>query len=161
MLKACFFCCRYGLLYILVVSVSWLLFFVGHGLEGSVSSSWPIISGTFGALAASIGSILVLTYTDHYEKLSLPISIAVSLLLCTLSLLFVVYSAALDMTQVGHFAFCVEILLLIYTVLPIPLYLCVGIGGAYSVAFECLTFVLRSPDPCYVSIALHRQVASS
>lgn len=44
--------------------------------------------------------------------------------------------------QVGHFALCSEILLLIYTVLPMPLYACTAICGLYSFLFEFFTAYL-------------------
>lgn len=54
------------------------------------------------------------------------------------------------MTPVGQFALCIEVLLLVYTVIPLPLYVCVAIGGIYSIIFECLT-ALHDTGPCLVS----------
>jgi len=61
--------------------------------------------------------------------------------LCLLSLFFLamVPPHVDGLTLVGHFALCSEILLVIYTVLPMPLYVCVGISTIYSFMFEFLT----------------------
>lgn len=138
---------RYALLYILLVSLSWLLYFLATGVQGITSSEWPIICGTFAALAAATATILCLTYSEYYKKIHIPISVIISLIICSFSLFFVWSTTALDMTPVGQFSLCIEILLLIYTVIPLPLYACVAIGGAYSIVFECLTAHLDS-GPC-------------
>lgn len=77
----------------------------------------------------------------------------ISLIICAFSLFFVVSTTALDMTPVGQFALCIEILLLIYTVIPLPLYMCVAIGGVYSIIFESSTALLDL-GPCLVSIIM-------
>ncbi|CAM9738845.1 unnamed protein product [Lampetra planeri] len=41
-----------------------------------------------------------------------------------------------DLTPVGSFAVCVEVLLLLYTAMPLPLYACALLGLSYSVLFE-------------------------
>lgn len=139
---------RYALLYILLVSLSWLLYFLVTGIQGITSSDWPIICGTFAALAATTAAILCLTYSEYYKKVYLPVSVIISIIICFLSLFFVWSTTAIDMTPVGQFALCIEVLLLIYTVIPLPLYVCVAIGGAYSIIFECLTAHLDS-GPCW------------
>lgn len=65
-------------------------------------------------------------------------------MMCLLSLLFLVLVPPHSdgLTLVGHFALCSEILLLTYTVVPMPLYACVGICTLYSILFEFLTAYL-------------------
>ncbi|XP_032825987.2 adenylate cyclase type 9 isoform X1 [Petromyzon marinus] len=41
-----------------------------------------------------------------------------------------------DLSPVGSFAVCVEVLLLLYTAMPLPLYACALLGLSYSVLFE-------------------------
>lgn len=74
-----------------------------------------------------------------------------ALALCTLSLSLVTlttqletsfYQAA-DISQSGHFTMCIEILLIIYTLTPLPLYACVILGIIYSIVFEVLNIVLH------------------
>jgi len=83
--------------------------------------------------------------------------VIMSLIICSFSLFFVWSTTALDMTPVGQFSLCIEILLLIYTVIPLPLYVCVAVGGAYSIVFECLTAHLDS-GPCLVSIIVQKRI---
>lgn len=91
-----------------------------------------------------VSAVLYLTHTDYYKSYVLPISLGVASMLCILSLLFLtIVPPYIDgLTLVGHFALCSEILLLIYTVLPMPLYACVGISMVYSFLFEFLTAYL-------------------
>ncbi|XP_011499579.1 PREDICTED: adenylate cyclase type 9-like [Ceratosolen solmsi marchali] len=138
---------RYALTYILLISVSWLAYFVIFGIE-SESQFWPAIAIMFTTVGVVVSVILYITYTDHYRTFVLPISVGVALVLCFLSIIFLVfvppYTAGL--TLVGHFALCSEILLLIYTVLPMPLYMCVIICTMYSFLFEFLTAYLYGTE---------------
>ncbi|XP_043471467.1 adenylate cyclase type 9 isoform X1 [Leptopilina heterotoma] len=134
---------RYALTYILLVSVSWLVYFVIKGIENK-SDSWPAITITFSVLGFLISAVLYLTHTDHYQSYVVLTSVIVASILCLLSLIFLILVPPYfdGLTLVGHFALCSEILLLIYTVIPMPLYACVGIGTIYSILFEFLTAYL-------------------
>ncbi|KAG7201064.1 hypothetical protein KM043_017608 [Ampulex compressa] len=131
---------QYALTYILLVSLSWLAYFVATGVE-SETSSWPAIACVFGTVGTLITGVLYLTHTERYRSYVLATSLAVATTLCLLSLLFLVtVPPHLDgLSHVGHFALCSEILLLVYTVLPMPLYACIAIATVYSVLFEFLT----------------------
>ncbi|XP_043264489.1 adenylate cyclase type 9 [Colletes gigas] len=134
---------RYALTYILLISLSWLAYFVIIGTENN-TTTWPAIAAVFITVGAMVSMVLYLTHTDYYKTYLLPISLAVASMLCILSLLFLaIVPPYIDgLTLVGHFALCSEILLLIYTVLPMPLYVCVGISTVYSFLFEFLTAYL-------------------
>ncbi|KAF3428995.1 hypothetical protein E2986_02066 [Frieseomelitta varia] len=134
---------RYALTYILLVSLSWLVYFVVIGTEYN-TTTWPAIAAIFTAIGAMVSAVLYLTHRDYYKSYVLPISLGVATILCILSLLFLtIVPPYIDgLTLVGHFALCSEILLLIYTVLPMPLYACVGISMIYSFLFEFLTAYL-------------------
>lgn len=112
------------------------------------TSTWAAIAGVFGIVGAIVSGVLYLTHTDYYKRYLLPISLGVACMLCFLSLLFLamVPPHMGGLTQIGHFALCSEILLLIYTVLPMPLYACVGISTLYSFMFEFLTAYLYGSD---------------
>ncbi|XP_058807172.1 adenylate cyclase type 9 [Phymastichus coffea] len=131
---------RYALTYILLISIIWLGYFVILGIEDK-SDCWLAIVMMFGTVSILCAAILYLTYTDYYRTFVLPISVGVALMLCFLSILFLVLVPPYEdgLTLVGHFALCSEILLLIYTVLPLPLYLCVLICSLYSFLFEFFT----------------------
>lgn len=129
------------------MSLSWLVYFVIKGIESN-AESWPAVAITFSVVGFLISAVLYLTHTDHYRSCVLPTSLLVATTLCFLSLIFLVlvppYTDGL--TLVGHFALCSEILLLIYTVVPMPLYACVGIGALYSILFEFLTAYLYGSE---------------
>ncbi|XP_036139648.1 adenylate cyclase type 9 [Monomorium pharaonis] len=134
---------RYALTYILLVTLSWLMYFVIIGIEND-TSTLVTIGGVLGFLGVMVSGVLYLTHTDYYKSYVLPISLGVASMLCFLSLLFLalVPPHVDGLTLVGHFALCSEILLVIYTVLPMPLYACVGIATLYSFMFEFLTAYL-------------------
>lgn len=131
------------------MSVSWFIYFLITGLKGNTQHWIPVII-TFTILFFIIGSVLILTHTDTYRQYTVPISVFVATLISGLSLIFVVFDPSVekspDITPVGQFSLCIEILLAIYTVIPLPLYMCVAIGGAYSVLFEFLTHYLSAGE---------------
>lgn len=113
------------------------------GIEND-TSTWAAISGVFGIVGIMVSAVLYLTYKEYYKSYVLSTSLGVASTLCFLSLLFLaLIPPHVDgLTLVGHFALCSEILLVIYTVLPMPLYACVGISTLYSFMFEFLTAYL-------------------
>lgn len=56
------------------------------------------------------------------------------------------------LTPVGDFSLCIEILMIIYTVIPLPLYVCVILGILYSILFECF---ISSIFPMPIRILCH------
>ncbi|PSN48877.1 hypothetical protein C0J52_09669 [Blattella germanica] len=132
---------QYALFYILVVSLSWFIYFIVSGLKGT-THHWIPMAVTFSLLFFIVGSLLILTYTNTYRQYTISVSLFVAVLISTLSLVCVIFDSSVqklpDITPVGQFSLCIEILLCIYTVIPLPLYACVIIGGLYSIVFECL-----------------------
>ncbi|CAH2091830.1 unnamed protein product [Euphydryas editha] len=141
---------RFALLYILIFSISWFIYFVVLGLNG-VNVKWPFLCSIFAGVLLITCIMLFVTFTNVYRVYTSKLSLIMALALCTLSLSLVTlttqidgdYSHAADISQSGHFTMCIEILLIIYTLTPLPLFACVIIGLLYSVVFEILNIVLH------------------
>lgn len=56
------------------------------------------------------------------------------------------------LTPVGDFSLCIEILMIIYTVIPLPLYVCVILGILYSILFE---YFINSIFPMPIRVLCH------
>ncbi|KAK7871812.1 hypothetical protein R5R35_014064 [Gryllus longicercus] len=147
---------QYALGYILAVALAWFVYFVSIGLSGMIHN-WVAIAGTFAVLIFTFGSIFVLTFTNVYRDYTFPISICIALIISSLSLIFIIIvstdNTSPDITPVGQYSLCIEILLIIYTVIPLPLYVCVMIGGLYSIVFESLSASLNYHDINSVGMA--------
>lgn len=139
---------QYALIYIFLVSVSYCIYF------GCMAKSYWIyfVIGSFSLMCYTI-AILLFTYTSYYQNFYIPVSLCTTIILCALSLLiFIVYinnnsdfsniDDDDDLSSVGLFCMCIVILLTLYTVIPLPLYICILIGGSYSIIFEILTAFL-------------------
>lgn len=82
---------------------------------------------------------------------TIRLSMVMALALCFLSLSLISLTTQsdpnslliADISQSGHFTMCIEILLIIYTLTPLPLFACVTIGLLYSIAFETLNVFLH------------------
>ncbi|XP_014225143.1 adenylate cyclase type 9 isoform X2 [Trichogramma pretiosum] len=131
---------RYALLYILLVSLSWFIYFTVLGIENN-SQYWSISAILFGFLSLITTIMLYITFKNWYKKCVTIMSVVIAIVLCIESLvLLICVPPQIDgLTMVGHFTLCAEILLLVYTVLPMPLYACVLICVLYSSIFEFLT----------------------
>ncbi|XP_028028441.1 adenylate cyclase type 9 [Bombyx mandarina] len=141
---------RFALLYILIFSISWFVYFVVLGLN-DVTVKWPFLCSLFAGVLLITCIMLLVTFTNFYKVYTFKLSLVMALALCTLSLSLVTlttqletsfYQAA-DISQSGHFTMCIEILLIIYTLTPLPLYACVILGIIYSIVFEVLNIVLH------------------
>ncbi|XP_034825513.1 adenylate cyclase type 9 [Maniola hyperantus] len=141
---------RFALLYILIFSISWFIYLVVLGLNG-VTVKWPFLCSIFAGVLLITCVMLFVTFTNVYKVYTSKLSLIMALALCTLSLSLVTlttqinseYIQAADISQSGHFAMCIEILLIIYTLTPLPLFACVIIGLMYSTVFEVLNIVLH------------------
>ncbi|XP_047113588.1 adenylate cyclase type 9 [Schistocerca piceifrons] len=136
---------QYALVYILAVSFSWFVYFIVTGATGRIQH-WIPVSAVFAVLLIIIGLILAVTYRRFYRTYAFPISIFVAVIICILLLVFIILnssnSKASSITPVGQFSLCIETLLIIYTVIQLPLYVCVAIGSIFSILFECLIATL-------------------
>ena len=64
-----------------------------------------------------------------------------AVVLCGTSLAFLAYTGR-AFSPLGHFAICLELVLLIYTALPMPLWMSAFIAILYSILFEVVTHML-------------------
>ncbi|XP_068627804.1 adenylate cyclase type 9 [Battus philenor] len=141
---------RFALLYILIFSISWFVYFVVLGLYG-ITIKWPFLCSIFAGVVLITCAMLFVTFTDIYKIFTFRLSLVMALALCTLSLSLVTLTTQLettvsqvaDISQSGHFTICIEILLIIYTLTPLPLFACVIIGILYSIVFEILNIILH------------------
>lgn len=86
---------------------------------------------------------LYLTSTSIFQNHQLPITVTNAILLGLISLAFVVI---VQPQPVGSFSICVQILLLIYTLIPLKLYMSISLGIIYSIVFELVNvLVMQSP----------------
>jgi len=126
---------RYALDYVVISCAAWLTQFAI--LQGP---HWPAFVGVAAGLLAVAVLVYVFTYTSSYRRFVLPISLAVTVALCVCDL--VTFAAKpevpsqTDLSAVGTFVWSIEIILLMYTLIPMPLYVCVVVGALYSVIFE-------------------------
>lgn len=96
-----------------------------------------IIASCFGVLIVATLALIWLTYRELYRAHTTLFSAGTAISLSIASLLFLVATED-SFSPLGHFAICVTLLMLIYTVVPLRLWQTVGIASGYSIAFEWL-----------------------
>ncbi|KAF7633992.1 hypothetical protein Mgra_00006620 [Meloidogyne graminicola] len=135
---------RSGLLYILICCLSWLLFLwifnqtkLYHWLIAS------LLSLLFGLM------FWFASCSPHYQRFYLPTSFLCTFLLC-LTTLFICSSAETFMGPIASMATSMQVILLVYAVIPFPLYLCIISCGFYSFFFE----LLAAPSPATSTVFL-------
>lgn len=91
----------------------------------------------------SLVTIMAICFThwDLYKQHRTLTSALTALILCSASLAFLTYTGR-AFSPLGHFAICLEIVLLIYTALPMPLWLSAAIAICYSIAFELVSHMV-------------------
>ncbi|GAB0100897.1 adenylate cyclase type 9 [Sergentomyia squamirostris] len=128
---------RFALLYILLCSVVWMIYFL------TVAKLNSLVSIAFGVCIVFCLITVWLTYSKFYEHRTHAVTFCVAITICLLSLLFVTLSGR-SFSALGHFATCIEVILLIYTLMPLPLWQCFSISVLYSILFESLHFIFQN-----------------
>ncbi|KAH8285729.1 hypothetical protein KR044_011729, partial [Drosophila immigrans] len=129
---------RFTLSYILLCSVVWCLYFV---IDGGSEDFWRPISTSFSMMSLVTIMAMCFTHWDLYKQHRTLTSALTALILCSASLAFLTYTGR-AFSPLGHFAICLEIVLLIYTALPMPLWLGASIAICYSIAFELVSHMV-------------------
>ena len=126
---------QYALGYIILSCIAWCIFFSIMQL-----TYWKaFLSGSIVLVLITAG-VLGFSFTKLYEHYVVLTSVFISVVVCMFCLLY--FISPVDngcMSAVGVFTGSIEILLMMYTVIPMPLYLCAGLGTLYSVLFELLS----------------------
>lgn len=147
--------------YLLVLAILWFIGFLATGITAEVHH-WPQLCTVLLLVIVMVLLVLLATYTIFFNIHLPAISFFVTIVMCALSVLFVVliprYLKPFSVTfySVGHFSACTEILLLIYTMIPLRMYVCILLSVLYSIAFETTTWLVseREYDAMVVIVRL-------
>ncbi|NXK11399.1 ADCY9 cyclase, partial [Herpetotheres cachinnans] len=156
---------RYALFYIGVACLLWGVYFGIHMREKQIVFMVPALCFLLVCVAFFVFTFTK-TYARHYVWTSLTLTLLVFAL--TLAPQFQALkpiSGSGDMSnrtppadptdtclsQVGSFSMCIEVLLLLYTVMHLPLYLSLFLGLSYSVLFETFGYHFRDEN-CFTPL---------
>ncbi|KRT79686.1 Adenylate and Guanylate cyclase [Oryctes borbonicus] len=138
---------RYVLWYLLVLAIIWFIGFLLAGISSEVHH-WPQPCTVLVLVIVLVLLVFLTTYTNFFN-VNLPfVSFVMAALMCAFSILFAFliprYLEPLSKTfyTVGHFSTCTEILLLIYTMIPLRMYVCILLGVLYSMLFEITAWLV-------------------
>ncbi|NXF10345.1 ADCY9 cyclase, partial [Smithornis capensis] len=156
---------RYALFYIGVACLLWGIYFGIHMREKQIVFMVPALC----FLLVCVG-FFVFTFTKTYARHYVWTSLILTLLVFALTLApqfqaLKPVSGSGDMSnrtppadpsdtclsQVGSFSMCIEVLLLLYTVMHLPLYLSLFLGLSYSVLFETFGYRFRDEN-CFTPL---------
>ena len=130
------------------------------------SPHWYIFLTCSVSLGTIVFCLLLLTSRPLYTDNCFKVSLLFCVLVCSLSLSLYLQlspphqedSAQPDMTEAGLFALYVQVLLVIYTVIPLPLYGTLLLGSSYSALLEIgavITHRERDQFTILVRVLLH------
>ncbi|NXX40892.1 ADCY9 cyclase, partial [Tricholaema leucomelas] len=156
---------RYALFYIGVACLLWGIYFGIHMRDKQIVFMVPALCFLLVCVA-----FFVFTFTKTYARHYVWTSLILTLLVFTLTLApqfqaLKPVSGSGDMSnrtppadptdtclsQVGSFSMCIEVLLLLYTVMHLPLYLSLFLGLSYSVLFETFGYHFRDEN-CFTPL---------
>ncbi|XP_075211579.1 adenylyl cyclase 13E [Lycorma delicatula] len=127
---------RYCLYYMLLVSTTWCLYLIYNSIYKNNSTDHLIFNSIFSLFSLITIFILLITRSTYYKKYQLLISIVTCVIMFTLSLLFVINDRLSIISLSGHFLLFLQILILIYTVIPLPLYMYIILTVIYTLLFD-------------------------
>ncbi|CAI4229040.1 unnamed protein product [Auanema sp. JU1783] len=143
---------RSGLIYISFVCVAWALYLAIF--DRASIHHWIAVV----ALVATCSLMVIFTmFSTQYQRFYMPTSFLCTFIISLVTLL--TFSAGPNdafMTPVASLVTSFQVVMLIYTVIPLPLYLCIIIGVIYSVLFEALSTSNHNFDKNpYIKLVLH------
>uniref|UniRef100_UPI00358E61EC adenylate cyclase type 9 isoform X2 n=1 Tax=Myxine glutinosa TaxID=7769 RepID=UPI00358E61EC len=134
---------RYALIYVLTACIVRGMVCVAIK-EGRAAFLVPIVLFTI-LCAGLLGVTYSPIYKHHWVRMVVGLLLALGLGVLSLATAGGTWcSFDENLSQVGSFAICVEVLLLLYAVIPLPLYLCTILGFVYSFAFETFQLLRMS-----------------
>lgn len=152
---------RYALIYLMVAALLWAIYF-GCVLEKATRGLAAAFLAPTLLFMLCCAGLLAVTFSGLYSRHYIRISLLFTLLVFALSLATRFPGGGLGscgwnenqtrapcwthLSPVGSFSISVEMLLLLYTVMPLPLYLCFLFGVSYSLLFELLGYHLGSAE---------------
>lgn len=143
---------RYALIYVILSTLIWL----GYHLSvftAAVARMQLITLYTSYAIVLSTSILFYfLTYTRFYRIHTTFVSIITTAMLCGTSLTLLKFTSIELFSPLGHFSICIEIILLIYTMIPFRLWQNCALAAIYSILFEMGS--VRSNDINYKIIAM-------
>lgn len=126
----------------IMVSAIWVAYFMVTGLLSNNSRFWHVVCSLI-ILIICIGMSLWFTYSDIYNQHMNIVTVVITILLLLLSLVSLV---VLRTPPVGNVALCIYMLFLLYTMIPLKLYISFIIGIVYSLSFELLIRLLLNDE---------------
>ena len=133
---------------------------------------WSLFYATIGGAdrlycAAAGSSCLVIcilflraTYQSSYQRLQTSLCATFALLLCLFLLIFLAILAPVSyLITVAAFTLSVELLLVLYSLVPLRLYVCAAMGVAFSAGFEALVVLAPRYSGIYSTLGAEQVVA--
>lgn len=137
------------MLYIFLCAVIWFIYFLVDDSSGQ-DNLWRLICLAFLLLALIAMAVICFTHCRHYRNHHVITSACTALVLCSASLAFLGFTNE-TFSPLGHFAVCLEIVILIYTALPMKLWLSCSIAIGYTIAFEAVNHFVVAGDAVHGS----------
>ncbi|XP_076998087.1 adenylate cyclase type 9 isoform X2 [Tamandua tetradactyla] len=167
---------RYALFYLGFACLLWSGYFAVH-----MRSRLTVLAAPALCFLAVCASVFLFTFTKLYARQYVCTALILTLLALALTLaaqlqVSTSFPGRADdsnhsrvalppdtcLSRVGSFSMCIEVLLLLYTVMHLPLYLSLALGVAYSVLFETLGYHFQNEGcfPAAGARALHWELLS-
>lgn len=125
-----------------MVSTIWLAYFLIAGLLGDKEYWRPVCSLLFILIICLVMS-LWFTYSKIYNQYMNIFTLSITILITLFSLVSLV---VVQTPPIGNIALCICILFLLYTMIPLKLYVSFIIGILYSICFELLIQLLEPKE---------------
>lgn len=131
----------------ILCSSVWLLYLLSAAQSDHSHSYFIKLSTAYALILTFTGFLFWLSYTKFYRKHTIIVSSLTASALSITSLGLLAITNKNVLSSLGHFSICIEIVLLIYTVIPLRLWQNCAFAILYSVLFESITtFYLRSDE---------------
>lgn len=140
---------RYALCYILLACVVWMIYIGILAGVTDICSNWWVYLVAIGVLIVVCALLILFTKSNLYKRQMPKTHFLLALILAGLILATFANEpkcAKETMSVVATFAVCVETILIMYTVIPLPFLFTVGLMLLFSILYEVLYFIRYDND---------------
>lgn len=152
--NALFWFRRYCLIYVILSTITWLVYHQSMSYTAKAPNQISILYEPYIVILLTSILAYLLTFTKFYRMHTTIVSIVTTIQMCGTSLMLLLFTSPYLFSPLGHFSICIEIILLIYTMIPLRLWQNCALAALYSILFEIASILAKHNDFTWNSLLM-------
>lgn len=135
-------------------TITWLIYHQTMSYTAKAPNQINILYEPYIVILLTSILAYLLTFTKFYRMHTTIVSIVTTIQMCGTSLMLLLFTSPYLFSPLGHFSICIEIILLIYTMIPLRLWQNCALAALYSILFEIASILAKHNDFTWNSLLM-------